>query len=217
MLSCVPALFGLPLARVSHPICAGDGGDSCVYDVSWEAGGAWARFALGCIAAAGALLAGAGISDASLLPEAGVAAAALVGVGTHRVIKVRARAWRQLESEARDQSLVTQRLNASLQDIVSELRLEDVLAKVTANAQSTLEGKHFALLVDDGDGLRCRRARALGRGLAPRARLPARARGPLHASRAEWVARVGRAAAALAVRGATHLPGRVAGRARRAG
>jgi diguanylate cyclase (GGDEF)-like protein/putative nucleotidyltransferase with HDIG domain len=161
MLSCVPALFGLPLARVSHPICAGDGGDSCVYDVSWEAGGAWARFALGCIAAAGALLAGAGISDASLLPEAGVAAAALVGVGTHRVIKVRARAWRQLESEARDQSLVTQRLNASLQDIVSELRLEDVLAKVTANAQSTLEGKHFALLVDDGDGLRCRRSSEL--------------------------------------------------------
>jgi diguanylate cyclase (GGDEF)-like protein/putative nucleotidyltransferase with HDIG domain len=161
MLSCVPALFGLPLARVSHPICAGDGGDACIYDVSWEAGGAWARFALACLASGGAVLAGAGIVDPALLPEAGVAAATLAAIGMRRVIKVRSRAWRQLESEARDQSLVTQRLNASLQDIVSELRLEDVLAKVTANAQSTLEGKHFALLVDDGDGLRCRRSSEL--------------------------------------------------------
>jgi len=161
MLSCVPALFGLPLARVSHPICAGDGGDACIYDVSWEAGGAWARFALACMTGAGALLAAAGIFDPALMAEAGVAAAALTAIGVRRVIKVRARAWRQLESEARDQSLVTQRLNASLQDIVSELRLEDVLAKVTSNAQSTLEGKHFALLVDDGDGLHCRRSSEL--------------------------------------------------------
>ena len=161
MLSCVPVLFGLPLAHVSHPICAGDGEEACVYDVSWESGGAWARFALASLAAGAALLTASGLLDPTLLPEAAAAAAALAGVGVRRVIKVRSRAWRQLEAEVRDQALVTQKLNASLQDIVSELRLEDVLAKVTANAQSTLEGRHFALLVDDREGLRCRRSSEL--------------------------------------------------------
>ena len=161
MLSCVPVLFGLPLARVSHPICAGDGGESCVYDVSWESGGAYLRFALGSLAGCAAMLTAAGVFDPALLPEAGAAAAVLFGVAGRRVFDVRRRAWRQLETEVRDQALVTQRLNASLQDIVSELRLEDVLAKVTDNAQSTLEGKQFALLVDEGDGLRCRRSSSL--------------------------------------------------------
>src|SRR5207237_10603172 len=61
MLSCVPALFGLPLAPVTHPICAGDGGESCVYDVSWEAGGAYLRSALGPLAGCAALLTAAGV------------------------------------------------------------------------------------------------------------------------------------------------------------
>jgi hypothetical protein len=54
MLSCVPQLFGLPLARVSHPVCAGDGGDACVYHVSWEPGGLYVRFALGSVLAGAA-------------------------------------------------------------------------------------------------------------------------------------------------------------------
>ncbi len=161
MLSCVPVLFGLPLARVSHPLCAGDGEEACVYDVTWESGGSYLRFALGSVLAGGALLSAAGIFDPTLLPEAAVAAAALVSVAGRRVLDVRRRSWRQLEAQVRDQALVTQRLNASLQDIVSELRLEDVLAKVTANAESTLVGKQFALLVDDGDGLRCQAASSL--------------------------------------------------------
>ena len=33
-----PVLFGLPPARVSHPVCARDGGDACVYDIRWEDG-----------------------------------------------------------------------------------------------------------------------------------------------------------------------------------
>jgi diguanylate cyclase (GGDEF)-like protein/putative nucleotidyltransferase with HDIG domain len=161
MLSCVPVLFGLPLARVSHPVCRGDGGEACVYDISWESGGAYLRFALASVAGSAAMLAGSALLDPVLLPGAAAAATALLGVAGHRALRVRRRAWRQLETEARDQQLVTQRLNASLQDIVSELRLEDVLAKVTANAQSTLEGRQFALLVDEGDGLRCRRSSLL--------------------------------------------------------
>ena len=158
MLSCVPALFGLPLARVSHPECAGDGGESCVYDVTWESGGAYVRFALGSVLAGAGLLAAAGLFAPTLLPEAGVVAAGLGGVATMRALAVRRRVRRQLEAEVRDQAQVAQRLSASLQDIASELRLEDVLAKVTANVQSTLEGRQFALLVDDGDGPRCRRS-----------------------------------------------------------
>ncbi len=158
MLSCVPALFGLPLARVSHPECAGDGGEACVYDVTWESGGSYVRFALGSLLSGGALLAAAGVFEPSLLPGAGVLAAGLGGLAAQRALGVRRRVWRQLEAEVRDQSQVAQRLSASLQDIASELRLEDVLAKVTANVQSTLEGRQFALLVDDGDGPRCRRS-----------------------------------------------------------
>ncbi|HEX6458684.1 MAG TPA: HD domain-containing phosphohydrolase [Thermoleophilaceae bacterium] len=161
MLSCVPALFGLPLARVSHPLCRGDGEEACVYDVSWESGGTYVRFALASLLAGGAMLGAAGIFDPALLPEAAVATAGLLSIAGRRALDVRRRAWRQLEAQVRDQALVTQRLNASLQDIVSELRLEEVLAKVTANAQSTLVGKQFALLVDDGEGLRCRRASSL--------------------------------------------------------
>ncbi|HEY1595275.1 MAG TPA: HD domain-containing phosphohydrolase [Thermoleophilaceae bacterium] len=161
MLSCVPALFGLPLARVSHPVCAGDGGESCVYDVTWESGGSYVRFALGSFMAGAGLLAATGVADPTLLPAAAAIAAGLGGVATHRALGVRRRVWRQLETEVREQAQVTQRLNASLQDIASELRLEDVLAKVTANVQSTLEGRQFALLVDDGDGPRCRRSSSL--------------------------------------------------------
>src|SRR4051794_9430620 len=36
LLSCVPALFGRPRARISHPVCAVDGADGCVYDVRWD-------------------------------------------------------------------------------------------------------------------------------------------------------------------------------------
>ncbi|HET8673326.1 MAG TPA: sensor domain-containing diguanylate cyclase, partial [Thermoleophilaceae bacterium] len=163
MLSCVPALFGLPLARVSHPVCAGDGGEACVYDLSWDSGGAYVRSGLGALAGGGAALIAGGLFDPALLAAAGAFAALLAALAGKRALSVRRRVWRQLENAVSDQALVTQRLNASLQDIVSELRLEDVLAKVTDHAQSTLEGRHFALLVDEGDGLRCRRSSDLPR------------------------------------------------------
>src|SRR3954452_1339637 len=156
MLSCVPALFGLPLARVRHPVCAGDGGDACVYHVSWEPGGLYVRFALGWVLAGAAALGATAAFDPALVPAAGLFAGALGLAAGRRVLGVRRRRWQQLESEVQWQGEVAQRLAGSLQDIVSELRLEDVLEKVTANARSTLEGRGFALLVDDGDGLRCR-------------------------------------------------------------
>jgi diguanylate cyclase (GGDEF)-like protein len=59
-----------------------------------------------------------------------------------------------MKRELREQADVAQRLTGSLQDLVSELRLDEVLAMVTRNARSAVGGKEFALLVDE-DGLRC--------------------------------------------------------------
>jgi diguanylate cyclase (GGDEF)-like protein/putative nucleotidyltransferase with HDIG domain len=156
MLSCVPTLFGLPHARVSHPVCAGDGGSACIYEVTWESGGAYVRSAFASVVAAAACLTGAALLAPQLLPEAGALSLLLTGMAARGTISVRRRMWRQLESEVRDQAQVSQMLAASLQDIVSELRLEDVLSKVTDNARSTLEGKQFALLVRDSDGYHSR-------------------------------------------------------------
>src|SRR5919108_2504210 len=36
LLACVPALFGQPLARISHPACGVKGAQACIYDVSWS-------------------------------------------------------------------------------------------------------------------------------------------------------------------------------------
>jgi diguanylate cyclase (GGDEF)-like protein len=103
----------------------------------------------------GGALAGTAALDPALLPVgaavAGVAAVAAWMRADHQARAVR----RQLEAEAREQSEVAERLIASLQDLVSELRLDEVLAKITANAQAAVVGKEFALLVDEGDGPRC--------------------------------------------------------------
>jgi diguanylate cyclase (GGDEF)-like protein len=55
---------------------------------------------------------------------------------------------RQLEALLSDLEDTTARLTGSLQDVVSELRIEDVLAKVTANARAAVGGSDFALLLD---------------------------------------------------------------------
>src|SRR3989442_12498011 len=36
LLSCVPALFGQPLGRISHPVCGVTGAEACIYDISWS-------------------------------------------------------------------------------------------------------------------------------------------------------------------------------------
>src|SRR3954469_12822373 len=50
-LSCAPILFGLPLARVSHPVCARDGGDTCVYELRWQTGASRLRTGIAAIGA----------------------------------------------------------------------------------------------------------------------------------------------------------------------
>jgi diguanylate cyclase (GGDEF)-like protein len=161
MLRIVPELFGLPSAQLTHIECVGDGADSCVYELRWREHVSVGRRVL----AAGLGSAAALTASALLLPAAIPAAAALAltstGVLLGTEIGRRRGAWRQLQREAEDNADVAQRLFASLQDLVSDLQLEEVLSKVTRNAQAAVGGREFALLVREGDGFTCQSSSGL--------------------------------------------------------
>ena len=188
-LACAPKLFGLPLARVSHPVCARDGGDTCVYDIRWQPGASRWRSALVSTAVAAASLAGAVALEPSLLAASGAAAA----YGFARELTFRRRRWKLLEHQAEQQADVAERLAASLQDLVSELRIDEVLEKITTHAQSAVRGKEFVLLVDDGDGVRFR-----GGSVLPEASIKA-----LEA----WADNVSARASATVIDDLSHVPG----------
>src|SRR4051812_3614132 len=109
-LSCAPILFGLPLARVSHPVCARDGGDTCVYELRWQSGASRLRTAIA--AAAGSIVAvgGALVLDPALVPEAIAVAAALGGTAAHGELSFRRRRLLHLERRAEQQAEVADRL-----------------------------------------------------------------------------------------------------------
>jgi diguanylate cyclase (GGDEF)-like protein/putative nucleotidyltransferase with HDIG domain len=160
-LSCAPILFGLPLARVSHPVCARHGGDTCVYELRWQSGASRLRTVLGAAVTAIALVTGALVLDPALVPEAELAAAALGVVAGRAELGFRHRRYKHLEQRVDDQAEVADRLAASLQDLVSALQLDDVLTKIRKNAQVAVRGKEFAVLVDEGDGMRCQSSSTL--------------------------------------------------------
>jgi diguanylate cyclase (GGDEF)-like protein len=155
MLACVPELFGRSPARVDHHVCGCKGAPACIYDLRWDGQTNRVRSALACsVLGAGLVLCSALLAPAEL-PLAAAAGVVATVAAWWRVAREERVQRRQLAAEAREQSEVAERLIASLQDLVSELRLEEVLAKVTANAQQAVGGKEFALLVDDGEGSRC--------------------------------------------------------------
>src|SRR3954449_7247534 len=160
-LSSAPVLFGLPPARVSHPVCARHGGDTCVYDIRWEDGASRLRKAIGAFGAAVASLGAAFAFAPSLEPVAGGLAAALIALASVREWQFRERRYRLLEQKAAHTADGAQRLESSLRDLVSALRLDEVLEKITRNAQEAVGGKEFALLVDDGGQIACRSSSGL--------------------------------------------------------
>jgi diguanylate cyclase (GGDEF)-like protein/putative nucleotidyltransferase with HDIG domain len=162
-LSCAPILFGLPLARVSHPVCSRTGGDTCIYELRWQSGASRLRTALGAVAGGVTAIAAALVADPALLPEALVAAAGLAGAASYAELGFRRRRHRHLEQRAAQQAEVADRLATSLQDLVSALKLDDVLAKIRKNAQVAVGGKEFALLVEEADGTRCKSSSTLPR------------------------------------------------------
>jgi diguanylate cyclase (GGDEF)-like protein/putative nucleotidyltransferase with HDIG domain len=162
-LSCAPVLFGLPIARVSHPVCARDGGDTCIYELRWQSGASRLRTALAAIAGSAAAVIGAAALAPALLPEALAGAAALSGAAGYSELGFRRRRLRHLEQRAAQQVEVADRLATSLQDLVSALQLDEVLAKIRKNAQVAVGGKEFALLVEEADGMRCKSSSTLPR------------------------------------------------------
>jgi diguanylate cyclase (GGDEF)-like protein/putative nucleotidyltransferase with HDIG domain len=160
-LSCAPVVFGLPLARISHPVCARNGGDTCVYEIRWQSGASRVRTALAATLGAAACLGGALAFEPGLVPEAAAAAAAIGAAATHSELRFRRRRYEYLQRRADEQAVVADRLAGSLQDLVSALKLDEVLAKIRKNAQVAVGGKEFALLVDEGDGMRCQSSSTL--------------------------------------------------------
>jgi diguanylate cyclase (GGDEF)-like protein/putative nucleotidyltransferase with HDIG domain len=158
MLTIVPELFGLPRAQLTHLACVGDGADSCVYELRWQEHVSIGRRVLAVgLGSAAAITAGALLLPAAV-PAAAVLALASAGGLVNGEVRRRRRAWRQLEREAEDNADVAQRLFASLQDLVSDLQLEEVLSKVTRNAQAAVGGREFALLIREGDSFVCQSA-----------------------------------------------------------
>jgi len=155
MLARVPELFGLGPARVEHHVCGCTGGPACIYSLRWESGANEIRFALGAAAVGGGALAATALFDPALLPVGAAVAGVSAVAAAMRAARQERAVRRQLEVDAREQSDLADRLVASLQDLVSELRLDEVLSKITQNAQAAVVGKEFALMIDDGDGPRC--------------------------------------------------------------
>jgi diguanylate cyclase (GGDEF)-like protein len=161
MLSIVPELFGLPRAQLTHLDCVGDGADSCVYELRWRDHVSVGRRVLAAGVGSAAGLTASALLLPAAVPAAGALAVVSAGVLLRQEIRRRHRAWRQLQREAEDNADVAQRLFASLQDLVSDLQLEEVLSKVTRNAQAAVGGREFALLLREDDGFISQRSSGL--------------------------------------------------------
>ncbi len=155
LLALIPELFGLAAAHVSHIQCAADGADSCLFEMHWteHAATGFRAVVLGLATVTG-LAVGALLLPAAL-PVVGIGAAVGAGLLVRERTRWRREQVRHLVRQVHDSEGVTQRLFESLQEVVSDLRLEEVVAKVTRNAQAAVGGREFLLLVRSADGLTC--------------------------------------------------------------
>jgi diguanylate cyclase (GGDEF)-like protein len=161
LLARVPELFGLPAAEVNHGQCSATGAEACIFELRWQERPATGRY----LTASAVVTAAATTTSALLLPLAlpfvALSGAAVGGVIVREHLRWRAEQWRHLKRQADDSEQVTERLFASLQDLVSDLRLDEVVAKVTRHAHAAVGGREFLLLVREGDGLICQSSSGL--------------------------------------------------------
>ena len=152
MLATVPEIFGLRRAQIRHPECGCEGGEACVYELRWDQGLNATRTVVAGGAASAAAIVLAAIFAPALLPVAFALPVAIAAWIVFRYVRASGDRIERLEREVSDQARIYERLGESLQDLVSELRLEDVLSKVAANAHLALPGKEFVLLLNEGEG-----------------------------------------------------------------
>ncbi len=151
MLRVVPMLFGLPRAQLRHISCAGDGAELCEYELHWREQSSLGRRALGTAGLSLAALAGTLTLLPAAVPEVIGAATAASGLIAVAELRRQRRSAEALQREVDDHAALTERLFDGLHDLVSDLRLEEVIAKVTRHAQAAVGGREFALLVRDGE------------------------------------------------------------------
>jgi diguanylate cyclase (GGDEF)-like protein len=162
LMAAAPGLFGRPFARVRHPICIGHGADRCEYEIEWSGPNGGARAVAGWSMTGMIGLAAAALAAPGLLPFAAVAATGTAAAAGTQALRARRRRWRALQSQVRHETEAASTLTTSLQDLVSGLDLDEVLAKITSNAQAAVGGTEFALLVEEADGaIRCRSSSGL--------------------------------------------------------
>jgi diguanylate cyclase (GGDEF)-like protein len=158
LLATVPQLFGLPPARVTHSVCGLDGGDYCQFDVHWLPNLApLKRWGAGALAASAALVGAGLLVDPALIGAGvGVGLAGGAAIGTRALLFQRRRIG-SLETQVRDQQEAAEREMASLSTISSDLRLDEVLARIGEAACDAIGEKQFALLVRRSKGLQAAR------------------------------------------------------------
>ncbi len=154
LLRAVPQLFGLPAARVAHPLCGARGDDHCEFDVQWVGGMEPIKRTTVLAGACAVVTAGVGAFVDPLLVALGLGVGAgAAGVAGARVWVFMRRRIAALENTVRDQHLATDEQLASLAALSSELRLDEVLERITASASSAIGGAQFALLIADPGGM----------------------------------------------------------------
>jgi diguanylate cyclase (GGDEF)-like protein len=155
LLRTVPQLFGFPPARVSHQFCGARGADHCEFDVQWVSGIPTATRPIVLAGASGVVFAvmGAVVDPLLFGIGAGLAGAAACIAGIRAAIFTRRRIT-ALETRVRDQDLQADAQLASLATLSSELRLDDVLERITTSASTAVGGTQFALLIADADRMR---------------------------------------------------------------
>ncbi|HEX3979340.1 MAG TPA: diguanylate cyclase [Solirubrobacteraceae bacterium] len=155
LLRTVPALFGLPFARVAHPMCGARGDDHCEFDVTWTSGVQSVRRSsvIGGILAAGLVGAGALVEPALLGVGVGVGAMT-AGVTGARVLAFMRRRIRTLEAQVLEHGQEADAQLESLALLSSELQLDKALDRIIQSASTTIGGAQFALLVAEVDGMR---------------------------------------------------------------
>lgn len=158
LLATVPVLFGLPMARVAQTVCGTSGGSCCEFEVHWTNGAqGLKRSAIGLAVGGVALSAGAFAVEPSLaIAVAAVAAGAELAVGA-RGLRFMHRRLRLLERRVVEQDDAAERLLSSLEDLSSDLRLDEVLEQITEKARTAVGGKEFALLLEESGVLRADR------------------------------------------------------------
>jgi diguanylate cyclase (GGDEF)-like protein len=165
LLRTVPQLFGLAPARIAHPLCGAQGDDHCEFDVQWAAGLQPVKPSITLIGVGAVIAAAVGaLIDQVVMAVALAVAGTAAGVAGLRFVVFMRQRIEALERVVRDQNLRAEEQLSSLAALSSELKLDEVLDRITASASSAFGGAKFALLIGDVDGMRADRYSGISEG-----------------------------------------------------